>query len=235
MSQRSYSLFVLEGPAGCGKSSAIQEASKRYGLDVIERDYTVPSRAWGSDAPLASMVKDYRLFFKYLTEAEPNRPYLMDRLFFSQLVYQPTRAQISLSTPRLKILAREMKYSLETILFRLRDEEFIRTLKLNDDPTNLLRFNIVFLFFCPSVNVLERFRAHSSKRYPFNAEMECEAYTVIGNFLMAENSEKTFSEVSVKAEVINYSGEQRTINLASKLYNKVALYESEHGFSLSKP
>lgn len=232
---RSYSLFVLEGPAGCGKSSAIKELESRFGIPVIARDYQMEQRSWGQDAPLASMIKDYRLFFKFMTEAKPNRPYLMDRLFFSQLVYQPERSHIALSTPKLRVLARDLKHSFETVLSALYMEESIRSLDIDGVAGDTLRFNVVFIFLCPSYRTLSRFRHHSTKTYPFRVQLECNAYHNLGHFLELGNSQPDYyRSVSVKAEAIDYDDTEHYIDLASKIYERIKKYESTYGFSLSK-
>ena len=159
-------VIIVEGPAGAGKSRLVDfligegyEKAPRYAHEL---------RDFGNNAPKLSMEKDHAaLFFAVTSDCEK---VILDRCFFSQLVYEALRLKIPA-----EIWAQAYGEALIKKVDQLNDEWAIRCF---EKPHEI---QLRILWVLPDPDDLHDYRQLSWKEYPFDHYSEIYDYSHVAD------------------------------------------------------
>lgn len=171
------SLFVIEGPAGAGKSTLIQHFLDRY-LEELQPatpliSFDRPRSYSGEEGLLLSQIKDYQTTVRLVSGWGPyerGTAFIADRWYLSQLIYGsirnghggPEPSQLHLG---LLAAARAVHYGDLEYRARYPVELTVQTI-----------YRIHFMILIPSLGMLVEQREKAGRDFPYDPRIEQRAY-----------------------------------------------------------
>jgi len=178
-------IIAVDGPAGCGKSTIIQEVVDQglvrpveYPVITRPRDYdTMRTQDNGSGL---SMIKNHNQLisaFKTSFEHGHDVPIILDRWALSQYVYGTLRQNLVGDTLDLKWhWKNELNHTGLSLGIYL-DRKYVSKLTvITEEQPDLEIWPVIYL---PEISIVKVRRAKKSKPYPFDVDLEWHQYNEI--------------------------------------------------------
>lgn len=175
-------LFVMEGPAGSGKSFQISINNDLW--TEVPRVATLPRpRSYdGLEGIMLSQLKDMQTS-TVLAYQDPSKTYVVDRWLLSQLVYGSIRQNRGLHSGYVFEL---IKSGIQNIACAF-EEKMIRSRDIQ--PSFKLNIVVDFLILLPTVELLTMQRSGGKKEYPYDPETEIKMYRTMADILSSQDIE----------------------------------------------
>lgn len=161
-------LFIVEGPAGAGKTQFTSFLEKTYNIPVIRA--SLGARSFEAmDATVKSAVNDYAKLTQAM--ADLSSVVVVERLFLSQAVYGALRKQ--------DIQRTGLTFAVERSVKRVSNDLFWRSgCSIYVGPVH-----IYWILLMPPAAEIERRRAIADRAFPWTANEECDGYRIAASNL----------------------------------------------------
>lgn len=168
-------MVIIEGPAGSGKSTLIDKlhtgewARKREPLLNLPR----PRSYEGIYGNQLSQIKDHLAVLDLLSDDPEKTPLLVDRFFFSQMVYNAIRTgkdEIS------HTMVHRLLASLKLSVLCASQEWQSRCDATQPYEPYAVTHHLHFHFILPALPLLRERRSKTDREFPFSAEQELALY-----------------------------------------------------------
>lgn len=176
-------IYVMEGPAGCGKSTMIKSLQEQFlWKPPAEHIKFERPRAYLAETGIVlSQVKDYLSMLSALIDMS-GVPLVLDRWGMSQWVYGSIRSGV---TPGISTGLGILVSTIRTVQagyreFLYRSGSGFQDLKISLD----LRFVVLL----PSVEILNQNRSSCGKEYPYHPQVELRCYEAAAKYISRRNS-----------------------------------------------
>lgn len=183
-------IYIIEGPAGAGKSTWIGQKFEPHQV-VVRKNQDGVKRDYGGSAPVVSFDKDIDQLRRAFGEVyyANTAVRVIDRGWISQFVYESLRAG-----KFDKGLASRYWNSTKGLIHSMRDNFIHRHLRRESTGAQLW---VEFIMYLPSYQALVDRRASSQKEYPFDPKDELDYYL---QFTEVVYSHRNFFPVTVRRE-----------------------------------
>lgn len=180
-----YTLTIVEGPAGCGKSTAIASVLKYSGYyEPMGKDLITISRPrnYGDsiEGALLSQMRDTTTLMGYMGNIAVGKPRtIADRLGLSFLVYEAIRSDSHhIDSQRVDDVIFGIQQSWDNIF-----QEFVIRTSLLSDDNRIYRININWVVVLPELDylIVRREQAHKTDEriFPFDPFWESDLYSQV--------------------------------------------------------
>lgn len=191
-------LFVVEGPAGAGKSRLIRDLSDLWQPVLHPATLPRPRSYEGEEGIKLSQMKDALASIAVAYE-EPNVPLVLDRWMISQWVYGTIRSgETYLSATQGSSLIR---LGVQRLISEV-EERFSRTYRTKQC---LVSVSLNFYLMLPAAHLLKSNRRLTQKEYPFPPDQEIDLYKQAFQYLLM---------LGHKATLLNYGTQEAMTQLA---------------------
>lgn len=162
-------LFIVEGPAGAGKTQLTKVLEQVYHLPVIRA--SLGARSFEAiDATVRSAVNDYAKLTQAM--AHPDSVVVVERLFLSQAVYGTLRHQDIQRVGLTFAIERSVRRVSNDLLWRSGNTLYVGPV------------HIYWILLIPPPIEVERRRILANREFPWDALRECEEYRVAASNLL---------------------------------------------------
>lgn len=174
-------IYLVEGPAGSGKSTFIKTLSNMGLAHQVQLPVTLERpRAYDFDdnGVRLSSLKDLLSLWTVLMEAPQSNPSFVDRAFISQLVYGYIRSG---NQNLLELSPSLLRGQIQSFSAWITLDKMYRGVSPQEDST---LYSFHYVFYLPPLEVIKARRTHSTaKTYPYLAELELQLYLELAQTL----------------------------------------------------
>lgn len=189
-------IYIIEGPAGVGKSTWLKAVGDHPGRVVIQSSLEAITNSRLPDqyaAAVGSAINDYSKLIRAIaaTTFDEAEEIYIDRCILSHLVYSSVRTQRTPMIHEARIMGRRWLEHGSMMFHRAISELQGRGVAV--EPSHLFRYRILLP---PSWDVLKERRANSPKTYP-SGHMDYEIYKMVAEYLWSNHYRDKFGVVTV--------------------------------------
>lgn len=163
--------FIVEGPAGAGKTKLTQTLEEQFSLTVI-RSSLGARQFEAMDASVKSSTNDYGKLIAALGSVDSI--VLVERLYLSQVVYGSLRGQSISKTGLDKELARQIRRAAEDLNWRSGKTLYVGPVFVN------------WILLMPEPTEIDRRRRGANRQFPWTSQQEYDAYRSAASILDGE-------------------------------------------------
>lgn len=180
MNKQNLTLFIVEGPAGSGKSYQIKSNSDLWKEVPRVAELPRPRSYDGLEGIMLSHLKDTQTAVS-LAYQDWNQVHVVDRWVLSQLVYGALRGKFRIHSGLVYAL---IQSGIQNIAAAV-EERMIRSHQV-PGPTRL-DLHLEFLILLPEPDSLIQQRVEGKKEYPYSARDEISMYRMLADILHSQD------------------------------------------------